>query len=74
MFKLPTSFHSSMVREVPEFFYGALQSDAPFPYPNRGALTEYGFRHLVECITAAKQTLGEGIRHGGRCRPRLPRA
>ncbi len=59
MFKLPTSFHSSMVREVPEFFYGALQSDAPFPYPNRGVLTEYGFRHLVECITAAKETLGE---------------
>ena len=59
MFKLPTSFHSSMVREVPEFFYGALQSDAPFPYPNRGLLTEHGFRHLVECVTAAKQTLGE---------------
>ena len=58
MFKLPTSFHSSMVREVPEFFYGALQTDAPFPYPNRGVLTETGFRHLVECITAAKETLG----------------
>ncbi len=59
MFKLPTSFHSAMVREVPEFFYGALQPDAPFPYPHRGALTEYGLRHLVECVTAAKETLGE---------------
>ena len=59
MFKLPTSFHSSMVSEVPDFFYGVLQSDAPFPYPNRGALTEYGFRHLVECVTAAKETLGK---------------
>jgi L-alanine-DL-glutamate epimerase-like enolase superfamily enzyme len=61
MFKLPTSFHSDMVKEVPEFFYGALQSDAPFPYPNRGALTEYGFRHLVDCVTAAKETLGQSF-------------
>jgi L-alanine-DL-glutamate epimerase-like enolase superfamily enzyme len=60
MFKLPTSFHSSMVRQVPEFFYGAVQTDSPFPYPNRGLLTETGFDHLVECITAAKQTLGKG--------------
>ncbi len=59
MFKLPTSFHSAMVSEVPEFFFGALQSDAPFPYPHRGQMTEYGLRHLVECVTAAKETLGE---------------
>jgi len=59
MFKLPTSFHSGMVHEVPEFFYGALQADAPFPYPHKGTLTEYGFKHLVECVTAAKQTLGQ---------------
>jgi L-alanine-DL-glutamate epimerase-like enolase superfamily enzyme len=58
MFKLPTSFHSSMVREVPGFFYGAVQADAPNPYPHRGALTEEGFRHLVDCVTAAKETLG----------------
>jgi L-alanine-DL-glutamate epimerase-like enolase superfamily enzyme len=60
MFKLPTSFHSAMVHEVPEFFYGALQSDAPFPYPNRGLITERGFDHLVDCVTAAKETLGKG--------------
>jgi L-alanine-DL-glutamate epimerase-like enolase superfamily enzyme len=60
MFKLPTSFHSSMVREVPAFFYGAVQHDAPFPYPNRGLLTETGFDHLVACVTAAKETLGAG--------------
>ena len=60
MFKLPTSFHSSMVRDVPEFFYGDVQADAPFPYPNRGLMTEAAFDHLVECVTAAKQTLGKG--------------
>jgi L-alanine-DL-glutamate epimerase-like enolase superfamily enzyme len=59
MFKLPTSFHSSMVRDVPDFYYGTVHHDAPQPYPNRGLLTEHGFRHLVECVTAAKETLGE---------------
>jgi L-alanine-DL-glutamate epimerase-like enolase superfamily enzyme len=59
MFKLPTSFHSSMVREVPDFFYGAVETDAPYPYPHRGALTEEGLGHLVECVTAAKETLGK---------------
>ena len=58
MFKLPTSFHSAMEREEPEFFYGALETDAPFPYPHKGTLTEYGFKHLLDCVVAAKETLG----------------
>lgn len=35
------------------------------PLSNRGVLTEYGFRHLVECVTAAKETLGQpyGLPH-----------
>jgi L-alanine-DL-glutamate epimerase-like enolase superfamily enzyme len=60
MFKLPTSFHSAMVRDVPEFYYGDVQHDAPFPYPHRGLISENGFNHLVACVTAAKQTLGPG--------------
>ena len=59
MFKLPTSFHSSMVRDVPNFFYGEVQHDAPFPYPHKGVMTEEGFDHLVACVTAAKETLGK---------------
>ncbi|MEM9223844.1 MAG: mandelate racemase/muconate lactonizing enzyme family protein [Pseudomonadota bacterium] len=58
MFKLPTSFHSAMVKDVPNFFYGDVQRDAPFPYPHKGVLTEDGMRHLVDCVTAAKETLG----------------
>jgi L-alanine-DL-glutamate epimerase-like enolase superfamily enzyme len=48
-----------MVREVPDFFYGDVQTDAPYPYPHRGLLTEEGLGHLVECVTAAKETLGK---------------
>ena len=58
MFKLPTSFHSAMVRDVPDFHYGAVQHDAPFPYPHKGLLSENGFNHLVACVRAAKETLG----------------
>ncbi|WP_293853805.1 mandelate racemase/muconate lactonizing enzyme family protein [uncultured Alsobacter sp.] len=62
MFKLPTSFHSSMVRDFPDFHYGAVQHDAPFPYPHKGLLSEDGFNHMVACVRAAKETLGS--RHG----------
>jgi L-alanine-DL-glutamate epimerase-like enolase superfamily enzyme len=62
MFKLPTSFHSSMVRDFPDFHYGAVQHDAPFPYPHKGLLSEDGFNHMVACVRAAKETLG--TRHG----------
>ena len=61
MFKLPTSFHSSMVQDFPNFFYGEVQHDAPFPYPHKGVMTEEGMDHLVACVTAAKETLGKGI-------------
>lgn len=58
MFKLPTSFHSSMVRDFPNFHYGAVQNDAPFPYPHKGLISEDGFNHLVACVKAAKKALG----------------
>lgn len=58
MFKLPTSFHSSMVRDVKDFYYGEVQHAAPFPYPHKGLITEDGFNHLVACVKAAKGALG----------------
>ncbi len=58
MFKLPTSFHSSMVTDVPNFHYGEVNKDATHNYAHRGPMTERGMAHLVECITVAKETLG----------------
>ncbi len=58
MFKLPTSFHSSMVRDFDGFHYGEVQEDAPYPYPHKGLMSEDGFNHLVDCVAAAKDTLG----------------
>jgi len=60
LFKLPTSFHSSMVRDHPNFFYGEVSADAPYPYPHKGLQTQAGTEHLVACVTAAKEELGAG--------------
>lgn len=60
LFKLPSAYHSSMVRDFPDFFYGEVQEDAPFPYPHKGTMTKEGFDHLVACITSACETLGKG--------------
>jgi len=58
MFKLPSSFHSSMVTDFPNFHYGEIDTDAKHHYPHRGPMTERGMNHLVECITSAKEELG----------------
>src|SRR5688500_676435 len=58
MFKLPTSFHSSMVSDFKGFHYGDDQTGATHNYPNRGSISELGMRHLVDCIEAAKDELG----------------
>ena len=57
MFKLPTSFHSSMVRDFPDFHYGAVQHDAPFPYPHKGLISEGGgvFPRSAKSITLSPQ-------------------
>ncbi len=60
LFKLPTAFHSSMVRDFPNYFYGEVQHDAPFQYPHKGTMTKEGLDHLVACITSARESLGKG--------------
>jgi L-alanine-DL-glutamate epimerase-like enolase superfamily enzyme len=60
MFKLPSSFHSAMAADIPNYFYGEMHTDAPYPYPNRGLVTEEGFDHAVAAVTAAKEALGSG--------------
>ncbi len=60
LFKLPTAYHSSMVRDFPDYFYGDVQHGAPFPYPHKGVMTKEGMDHLVACVTAARETLGKG--------------
>jgi L-alanine-DL-glutamate epimerase-like enolase superfamily enzyme len=53
------SFHSGMVREVPNYFYGDITSAGR--HPNRGLMTERGLKHTVACVEAMKEVLGDEI-------------
>ncbi len=57
--KQGVAFHSPMSTEVPDFFYGD-HVDARF-HPNRGLLTEKGFKHLMACIEATKDVCGDEV-------------
>lgn len=53
------AFHGAMAREVPDFYYGELNTGAR--YPNTGMLTERGLRHIIDCVAAMKDVLGDEI-------------
>jgi L-alanine-DL-glutamate epimerase-like enolase superfamily enzyme len=53
------SFHSKMPLGVPNFFYG--EPDSHPLYPNRGLITERGMNHMVACIAAMKEVLGDEV-------------
>ena len=57
--KQPIAFHSAMVREVPDFFYGEVHHTGR--YTNRGMLTERGLKHVVACVEAMKGVLGDEV-------------
>ncbi len=57
--KQVTAFHSPMAAQVPNFFYGELQTGGR--HANRGLLTEKGLKHAVDCVEAMKKVLGDEI-------------
>ncbi|WP_432254776.1 mandelate racemase/muconate lactonizing enzyme family protein [Limimaricola sp. AA108-03] len=59
--KQPIGFHSAMHRDQPGFYYGD-----PMPLPrhgthDRGLLTERGLTHMVDCVVAMKEALGDEV-------------
>jgi L-alanine-DL-glutamate epimerase-like enolase superfamily enzyme len=54
-------FHSPMAREVPDFFYGSTQAGAFHGNRERGLLTEHGLNHVVACVAAMKEVLGDEV-------------
>ena len=52
-------FHSRMPSQVPNFFYG--ESEGNGFHPNRGLLTERGLKHVIACVEAMKDVLGDEI-------------
>jgi L-alanine-DL-glutamate epimerase-like enolase superfamily enzyme len=57
--KEPIGFHSQMVRNVPNYFYGELQGGAA--HGNRGLMTERGLKHVIACVEAMKSVLGDEV-------------
>lgn len=57
--KQGVAFHGQMARQVPDFYYGELQAGGH--HANRGLLTERGMKHLIACIEAMKDVLGDEV-------------
>jgi L-alanine-DL-glutamate epimerase-like enolase superfamily enzyme len=55
------AFHSPMKHEVPDFHYGEPVPSAFHAWTDRGLLTERGLGHVLECVAAMKEALGDGI-------------
>jgi L-alanine-DL-glutamate epimerase-like enolase superfamily enzyme len=55
------AFHSPMVREVPDMFYGTPSPAHVHGAHERGLLTERGLKHIVACVEAMKQVLGDEV-------------
>jgi L-alanine-DL-glutamate epimerase-like enolase superfamily enzyme len=55
------AFHSPMKREVEEFSYGDVRASPFHGALDRGLLTERGFKHILSCVEAMKEVLGDEI-------------
>jgi L-alanine-DL-glutamate epimerase-like enolase superfamily enzyme len=61
LIKQGISFHSPMAREIPDFFYGTPNTQDRHGNRERGLLTEKGLRHVIACVEAMKQVLGDEV-------------
>jgi L-alanine-DL-glutamate epimerase-like enolase superfamily enzyme len=57
--KQGVAFHGPMAAKVPDFYYG--DPITASRSPNRGLLTEKGFKHLMACIEAMKDVCGDEV-------------
>ena len=57
--KQGVGFHSSMPEHVPDFAYSDVQGQRSGG--RRGLLTERGLRHVVDCVVAMKEVLGDEV-------------
>jgi L-alanine-DL-glutamate epimerase-like enolase superfamily enzyme len=57
--KMGVGFHSRMPQHVPNFTYSESQTGAP--HSNRGLLTEQGLKHVIACVEAMKDVLGDEV-------------
>ncbi len=61
MVKQGIGFHSGMKDVGPEFHYGDKRPNPFHSWVSRGMLSERGLKHIVACVAAMKEELGDGI-------------
>ncbi|HET7035141.1 MAG TPA: mandelate racemase/muconate lactonizing enzyme family protein [Thermomicrobiaceae bacterium] len=54
-------FHGDMSSRVPGFFYGESRPAAFHGSRDTGLLTERGFQHVLDCVAAMKEVLGDEV-------------
>ena len=56
------SFHSPMPSRVPNFHYGDVHEQRGSSFQgNRGLITEQGMTHMIKCVEAMKDVLGDAV-------------
>ncbi|HEU0163671.1 MAG TPA: mandelate racemase/muconate lactonizing enzyme family protein [Thermomicrobiales bacterium] len=61
LIKQAIAFHTPMYAEIPDFFYGEPQQRAFHSHINRGLMTEKGLKHVIACVEAMKEVLGDEV-------------
>jgi len=61
LIKQGIAFHGPMARRIPDFFYGTARENTAHASRERGLLTEKGLKHIVACVEAMKEVLGDEV-------------
>jgi L-alanine-DL-glutamate epimerase-like enolase superfamily enzyme len=59
--KVGIGYHSQMVYEVPNFTYAEVVKQPGIGCASRGLLTERGMNHIIACVEAMKEVLGDEV-------------
>ena len=55
------AFHSGMKREIPDFFFGEADKSPFHGALDTGLLTTKGMNHIIDCVEAMKEVLGDEV-------------
>jgi len=70
MVKQGISFHSNMKDTVEDFHYGVVQKKAGYHGAmDQGVISEHGFNHMLDCVIAMKEVLGDKVSLALDCGP-----
>lgn len=59
--KMGIAFHSPMPREIPDFYFGEPIRSSYHAWNDRGLMTEKGMRHVLDCVAAMKEAMGDAM-------------